>query len=58
MGKVRRAVYLPDERRARAYDALFEEYAGLYDLFGRRAGTMRRLRAIRRDALAQRERRG
>jgi L-ribulokinase len=54
MGKVRRNVFLPDERRARAYDALFEEYVALHDHFGRHPATMRRLRAIRRDALARR----
>ena len=36
MGKVRKGVYLPDEGRAAAYDALFEEYLALHDHFGRR----------------------
>jgi L-ribulokinase len=35
MGKVRRDVYQPDERRAEAYDALFEHYRRLHDHFGR-----------------------
>jgi L-ribulokinase len=60
MGKVRRAVHVPDEERARAYDALFAEYTTLHDYFGR-AGkgghqgggndVMHRLRRIRREAL-------
>src|SRR3954462_77383 len=52
MGKVRRAVYVPDEGRARAYDALFDEYTTLHDYFGRAGGNvMHRLRRIRREAL-------
>jgi L-ribulokinase len=54
MGKVRRGVHLPDETRAQAYDALFEQYLALHDHFGRDTSTMRRLRAIRRAALAGR----
>jgi L-ribulokinase len=54
MGKVRRHVYLPDEGRARAYDALFEHYLALHDHFGRSTKTMRRLKAIRREAVARR----
>jgi L-ribulokinase len=54
MGRVRRHVYLPDEDRAQAYDALFEEYAELHDHFGRHANTMRRLKQIRRAAVARR----
>ncbi|MFC7359092.1 ribulokinase [Nocardioides astragali] len=54
MGKVRRHVYLPDEARAAAYDALFEQYLALHDHFGRATTTMRRLKAIRRDAVARR----
>src|SRR3954451_22614808 len=56
MGKVRRAVYVPDEGRALAYDALFAEYTTLHDYFGR-AGkgggndVMHRLRRIRREVL-------
>ncbi|CAM3657968.1 ribulokinase [Nocardioides zeicaulis] len=56
MGKVRRHVYLPDEDRATAYDALFEHYVALHDHFGRATSTMRRLKAIRRDAVARRSR--
>ena len=53
MGKVRRAVYVPDEERAAAYDALFAEYTTLHDHFGRPAANdvMHRLRRIRREAL-------
>ncbi len=54
MGKVRRHVYLPDDARAAAYDALFEQYLALHDHFGRATTTMRRLKAIRRDAVARR----
>ena len=56
MGKVRRSVYVPDEERARAYDALFAEYSTLHDYFGRGGkdggnDVMHRLRRIRREAL-------
>ncbi|SDC89166.1 ribulokinase [Nocardioides lianchengensis] len=54
MGKVRPSVYLPDETRAQAYDRLFEVYLDLHDHFGRRTTTMRRLKALRRDAVARR----
>jgi L-ribulokinase len=54
MGKVRRGVYLPDEDRALAYDALFEEYLALHDHFGRHTTSMRRLKAIRRAAVEKR----
>ena len=54
MGKVRRHVYLPDDERAKSYDALFEQYVALHDHFGRSTTTMRRLKAIRRDAVARR----
>jgi L-ribulokinase len=54
MGKVRRGVHLPDEDRAAAYDALYAEYLALHDHFGRADKAMRRLRAIRRTAVARR----
>jgi len=54
MGKVERAAYLPDDARARVYDELFEEYLELHDHFGRRNRAMRRLKAIRRAAVARR----
>jgi L-ribulokinase len=51
MGKVRRAVYVPDEDRAKAYDALFAEYAQLHDHFGRGGNdVLHRLRALRHAA--------
>ena len=56
MGKVRKDVFLPDEGRAQAYDQLFEQYVALHDHFGRATTTMRRLKAIRRAAVASRER--
>jgi L-ribulokinase len=55
MGKVRPAVFVPDEARAQDYDRLFEIYLELHDHFGRRASTMRRLKALRRDAVARKE---
>jgi L-ribulokinase len=54
MGKVRKGVFLPDEERAQAYDQLFEQYVALHDHFGRATTTMRRLKAIRRAAVASR----
>ena len=54
MGKVRRGVFVPDEARAEAYDALFAEYLELHDHFGRTTGVMRRLKAVRRAAVARR----
>ena len=56
MGKVRKDVFLPDEGRAQAYDDLFEQYAALHDHFGRATTTMRRLKALRRAAVATRKR--
>lgn len=53
MGSVVRDAYLPDEGRAAAYDRLFAEYQRLHDAFGRDPGTMRRLRALRREAVAR-----
>jgi L-ribulokinase len=53
MGKVERSVYVPDPRRADAYDALYAEYKLLHDYFGRGGNdVMRRLRAIRNAALS------
>jgi L-ribulokinase len=55
MGSVRRGVHVPDEARAEAYDALYEEYLRLHDHFGR-GGTdvLHRLRALRRAAVLRR----
>jgi L-ribulokinase len=51
MGRSQPAAYLPDENRARAYDALFAEYTLLHDYFGRGGNdVMHRLREIRRVA--------
>jgi L-ribulokinase len=51
MGRVERAVYVPDPERAKAYDALYAEYRTLHDYFGRGANdVMHRLRRIRREA--------
>jgi L-ribulokinase len=48
MGKVRRDVYVPDEGRAAAYDALYRHYAQLHDHFadGEAMHELRRLRAV------------
>lgn len=51
MGRVDRGVYQPDPDRARAYDALYAEYRGLHDHFGRGGDdVLLRLRAIRNAA--------
>ena len=50
MGSVRREVFVPDEQRALAYDALFAEYTTLHDYFGRGGNdVMYRLRRIRKE---------
>jgi L-ribulokinase len=52
MGKVQRSVYVPDEERAKAYDALYAEYRELHDHFGRGANdVLHRLRGLRREAV-------
>jgi L-ribulokinase len=54
MGRSQPAAYLPDEARAKVYDALFAEYTRLHDYFGRGENdVMHRLRDLRREALAQ-----
>jgi L-ribulokinase len=51
---VERAVYTPDQDRARAYDLLYAEYRELHDWFGRGGNdVMHRLRKIRREAVAR-----
>jgi L-ribulokinase len=48
MGRLQRDAYTPDPTRAAAYDELYEEYAKLYDYFGRGTNeVMHRLHAIR-----------
>jgi L-ribulokinase len=54
MGKVRPAVFLPDESRARVYDTIFAEYLELHDHFGRDVAAMRRLKRIRLEAVSRR----
>jgi L-ribulokinase len=52
MGRVRKAVYQPDPKRAEEYDSLFAEYVTLHDYFGRGANdVMKRLKARRREVL-------
>jgi L-ribulokinase len=54
MGKVRRDVYVPDEARAGAYDALYEHYSRLHDHFGRGGDdVMHALRHIRPREVAR-----
>ncbi len=51
MGAVDRAVYVPDDKAANAYDLLFEEYLRLHDWFGRGGNeVMQRLGSLRREA--------
>jgi L-ribulokinase len=51
MGRVQRRVYEPDDERAKAYDALYEEYRQLHDYFGRGTNdVLHRLRKIRNEA--------
>jgi L-ribulokinase len=53
MGRVVRDGWLPQEDAAERYDALYAEYTGLVDYFGRHGNdVMRRLRKIRREALS------
>jgi L-ribulokinase len=47
MGRVDRDAYLPDAKRAAAYDGLFAIYQELHDHFGRATSLMRRLKALR-----------
>jgi L-ribulokinase len=52
LGRREIGVYQPDEKRAKAYDALYEQYRALHDHFGRNgADLMHALRRIRRDAM-------
>jgi L-ribulokinase len=51
MGRIERDMYLPDEARAHAYDALYAEYSLLHDYFGRGVNdVLHRLRGIRNTA--------
>lgn len=54
MGGVERAVYVPDDERADAYDELYSVYTELHDHFGR-GGTdvLHRLRRIRNTGIAR-----
>ncbi len=54
MGKVNRAVYLPNPEAADAYDVLYAEYTQLHDYFGLGGSdVMHRLKAIKKSALAE-----
>ncbi|GAB3422130.1 ribulokinase [Flindersiella endophytica] len=53
MGKVERSVYVPNEQRADAYDALYAEYKELHDYLGRGgSNVLHRLRRIRNAAVS------
>jgi L-ribulokinase len=53
MGHKQTDAYVPDERRAAAYDPLYAEYAALHDYFGRGTNdVMHRLRDIKRQAVS------
>lgn len=51
MGKVKRAVYTPDEAAADVYDRLYAEYQQLHEYFGRPQGNqvLHRLRELREE---------
>ncbi len=52
MGRVSKALYVPNEDRAKQYDRLYAEYERLHDYFGRGANdVMKRLKAMRREVL-------
>ena len=52
MGRVKHAVYVPDEARALQYDRLYAEYNTLHDYFGRgENNVMKRLKALRREVM-------
>ncbi len=51
MGRVQKAIYVPNEERAAQYDRLYAEYETLHDYFGRGANNvMKRLKAMKREA--------
>ena len=50
MGRVKRAVYMPNEEASKAYDELYADYVRLHDYFGRGSNdVMKRLKARRRE---------
>jgi L-ribulokinase len=57
MGGLRAEVFRPIPEHVGVYDRLYAEYQTLYDYFGRGGNdVMKRLRALRREALAPPER--
>jgi L-ribulokinase len=50
MGGREQAVFVPNERRAAAYDRLYEQYTELHDYFGRGSKLLHSLRDIRDQA--------
>jgi L-ribulokinase len=52
MGRVSKALYVPNQERAKQYDRLYAEYELLHDYFGRGANdVMKRLKTMRREVL-------
>jgi len=50
MGRLKRAVYTPNEEASKAYDELYADYVRLHDYFGRGSNdVMKRLKARRRE---------
>lgn len=50
MGRVKKAVYTPNEEASQAYDSLYSDYVLLHDYFGRGANdVMKRLKSRRRE---------
>lgn len=50
MGRVKKAVYTPNEESSQAYDSLYADYVLLHDYFGRGANdVMKRLKSRRRE---------
>ena len=50
MGRVKKAVYTPNEEASQAYDSLYADYVLLHDYFGRGANdVMKRLKSRRRE---------
>jgi L-ribulokinase len=52
MGRVSKAKYQPDAKRAKQYDRLYAEYLLLHDYFGTGVNdVMRRLKALKREVV-------
>ncbi len=59
MGKLNKNVFTPNDEAARAYDALYAEYALLHEYLGRGTNeVMHRLKALKRDAVGSGKKKG